>query len=434
MSILLRDCSWVVTQNASRDVLRDKSIYVEDGTIGEIASKIAHEADRVIECKDKIVMPGLINTHTHLPMTLLRGYVDDMPLQEWLEKKIWPTERKLTGELSYQGALLGCLEMIRTGTTCFMDMYFFMEDVARAVKKSGLRAFLSHAIIDLFDPERAEKDRENTQRLHRFVQNLGEPRIRFVLGPHAPYTCKEETLLRCKEISEKEKILIHTHIAETKKEQASFETKHGRREVEYLDKIGFLSPRLVAVHGVWLTRNEIELFRNQGVKVSHCPVSNMKLGDGGVAPLPEMFERGVTVSLGTDSASSNNCLDMFETMKICSLLHKAQRWDPTILPAQKVLDLATLGGAETLQIAEKVGSIEEGKAADIIALDLNAPNMMPIHGGDTVVSDLIYSAKGMNVSVTIVDGRLLMAEGKFQTIDEHEVYRAAQKAAMSLIR
>ena len=434
MSILLRDCSWVVTQNASRDVLRDKSIYVEDGTIGEIASKIAHEADRVIECKDKIVMPGLINTHTHLPMTLLRGYVDDMPLQEWLEKKIWPTERKLTGELSYQGALLGCLEMIRTGTTCFMDMYFFMEDVARAVKKSGLRAFLSHAIIDLFDPERAEKDRENTQRLHRFVQNLGEPRIRFVLGPHAPYTCKEETLLRCKEISEKEKILIHTHIAETKKEQASFETKHGRREVEYLDKIGFLSPRLVAVHGVWLTRNEIELFRNQGVKVSHCPVSNMKLGDGGVAPLPEMFERGVTVSLGTDSASSNNCLDMFETMKICSLLHKAQRWDPTILPAQKVLDLATLGGAETLQIAEKVGSIEEGKAADIIALDLNAPNMMPIHGGDTVVSDLIYSAKGMNVSVTIVDGRLLMAEGKFQTIDEHEVYHAAQKAAMDLTR
>jgi len=434
MSILLRACSWVVTQNASRDVLRDKSIYIEDGTIREIASKISHEADRVIECKDKIVMPGLINTHTHLPMTLLRGYVDDVPLQEWLEKKIWPTERKLTGELSYQGALLGCLEMIRTGTTCFMDMYFFMEDVARAVKQSGLRAFLSHAIIDVFDPERVEKDRENTQRLYRFVQNLGESRIQFVLGPHAPYTCKEETLLRCKEISEEEKVLIHTHIAETKMEQASFETKYGRREVEYLDKIGFLSPRLVAVHSVWLTRNEIELFRKHAVKVSHCPVSNMKLGDGGVAPLPEMFERGVPVSLGTDSASSNNCLDMFETMKICSLLHKAQRWDPTILPAQKVVDLATLGGAETLQIAEKVGSIEEGKAADIIALDLNAANMMPIHGKETVVSDLVYSAKGMNVSVTIVDGRLLMAEGKFQTIDEREVYRAAQKAAMDLIR
>jgi len=434
MSILLKDCSWVVTQNASRDIVRDKSIYVEDGMIREIASKVPHEADHVIECKDKIVMPGLINTHTHLPMTLLRGYVDDTPLQEWLEKKIWPTERKLTGELSYQGALLGCLEMIRTGTTCFMDMYFFMEDVARAVKQSGLRAFLSHAMIDLFDPERAEKDKENTQRLYRFVQNLGESRIQFALGPHAPYTCKEETLLRCKEISEKEKILIHTHIAETKMEQASFETKYGRREVEYLDKIGFLSPRLVAVHSVWLTRNEIELFRKHGVKVSHCPVSNMKLGDGGVAPLPEMFERGVPVSLGTDSASSNNCLDMFETMKICSLLHKAHRWDPTILPAQKVVDLATLGGAVTLQIAEKVGSIEEGKAADIIALDLNTPNMMPIHGKETVVSDLVYSAKGMNVSVTIVDGRLLMAEGKFQTIDEREVYRDAQKAAMDLIR
>ena len=433
MSILLRDCSWIVTQNAFRDVLRDKSIYIEDGTIREIASKIAHEADRVVECKDKIVMPGLINTHTHLPMTLLRGYVDDVPLQEWLEKKIWPTERKLTGGLSYQGALLGCLEMIRTGTTCFMDMYFFMEDVAKAVKQSGLRAFLSHAIIDAFDPERPDKERENTQRLRRFIQNLGESRIRFVLGPHAPYTCKEETLLRCKEISDREEILIHTHIAETKKEQAAFETKYGRREVEYLDKIGFLSPRLVAVHSVWLTRNEIELFRKHGVKVSHCPVSNMKLGDGGAAPLPEMFEAEVPVSLGTDSASSNNCLDMFETMKVCSLLHKAQRWDPTILPAQKILDLATLGGAETLQIAEKVGSIEEGKAADIIALDLEAPNMMPIHGKGTVVSDLVYSAKGMNVSITIVDGKLLMAKGEFLTLDEREVYRAAQEAAMKLV-
>ena len=401
--------------------------------IREIASKIPHEADHVVECKDKIVMPGLINTHTHLPMTLLRGYVDDMPLQEWLEKKIWPTEKKLTGELSYQGALLGCLEMIRTGTTCFMDMYFFMEDVARAVKQSGLRAFLSHAIIDVFDPERAEKESRNTERLYRFIQNFREPRIRFVLGPHSPYTCKEETLLRCKEISDKEGILIHTHIAETKKEQASFETRHGAREVEYLEQIGFLSQRLVAVHSVWLTRNEIELFKRRGVRVSHCPVSNMKLGDGGVAPLPEMFEARVPVSLGTDSASSNNCLDMFETMKVCSLLHKAQRWDPTILPAQKVLDLATLGGAETLRIAENVGSIVENKAADVIALDLKAPNMIPIHGKETVVSDLVYSAKGMNVSATIVNGRLLMAEGKFLTLDEGEVYRAAQKAAMELV-
>jgi 5-methylthioadenosine/S-adenosylhomocysteine deaminase len=433
MSILLKDCEWILTQNSSRDVLRGRSVYVEDGKIAEIGGNIACEADYVLDGRGKVLMPGLINTHTHLSMTLLRGYADDMPLHQWLETKIWPLEARLTGDICYAGALLGCLEMIRTGTTCFLDMYFFMEDVAKAVNEAGVRAFLSYAMIDLFDPERREKQKRTSDELSRFIKNLNSQKIGFALGPHAPYTCSTETLLRCREIADKEGTLIHIHIAETRREQVDFEKKYGMREVEYLDKIGFLCPKVVSVHSVWLTKSEVSIFGKRGVKVSHCPVSNMKLAIGGSPPLLEMFQNGVTVSLGTDGAASNNCLDMFETMKFCALLGKSHRWDPTVLPAQKVLDLATVEGAKALGIEDKVGSIEEGKDADLILVDLKAPNMRPIHGKDTVVSNIVYSAKGLNVDTTIVGGEILMANKQFKKLDETKIYENAEKAASQLI-
>jgi len=223
-------------------------------------------------------------------------------------------------------------------------------------------------------------------------------------------------------------------MAETRAEQVEFEKTHNMRETEYLDKIGFLCDSLVSAHCVWLTRSEVDLLGKRHVKVAHCPVSNMKLAEGGVAPLPEMFESHVTVGLGTDGAASNNSLDMFDTMKICALVHKAHRWDPTVLPAQRVLDLATIEGAQTLGMTESLGSIEKGKLADLIMVDLRSPNLAPIHGKDTIVSDMVYSAKGNDVDTTIVEGTPIMVGRKFVSLNEDEIYGDAEEAAATLLR
>jgi 5-methylthioadenosine/S-adenosylhomocysteine deaminase len=405
---------------------------IDDGMIIEVGAGVK-TADVVIDGAGKIVLPGLINTHTHLSMVLLRGYADDMHLQDWLQKKIWPLESRLTPEACYQGALLGCAEMIMSGTTTFMDMYFNMEEVARAVKESGLRAFLSYGIIDLFDSTKAKAEQEKTRKFFEYVKSLGTSRIQFALGPHAPYTCSPETLLWAKEFALKNNVIDHIHVAETRKEQADFQKQQGVRVVEYLDKIGALSNRMLAAHCVWVTKSEVGTLARAGVSVAHCPVSNMKLASGGVAPLPEMFEAGIAVGLGTDGAASNNSLDMFETMKVCALLHKAHRWDATVLDAQKTLDLATIEGARALGLQDKVGSIEVGKKADIIMLDMHSPNLNPIHGKETVVSDLVYSASPANVDTTMVDGQLLMTNRQLLTLDLQQTVQNAAKMANQLV-
>ncbi|MGA3297517.1 MAG: amidohydrolase, partial [Candidatus Bathyarchaeia archaeon] len=365
---------------------------------------------------------------------LFRGYADDMKLQDWLQKKIWPLESKLNGEDCYFGALLGSAEMIRSGTTTFVDMYFHMEDVARAVSKSGLRGFLSYGTIDLFNPVKSSAERQNVQKFHDYVKQLANPRVKFAVGPHAPYTCSEEMLQWAKDFAEKNNSILHIHVAETRREQADSHKQHGLRVVEYLEKIGALSKNMLAAHCVWLTKNEIKLLADAQVKVAHCPVSNMKLASGGVAPLPEMFEAGIPVGLGTDGAASNNSLDMFETMKVCALLHKASRWDPTILAAQKVLDLATIEGATALGADHEIGSIEVGKKADIILLDAKSPNLTPIHGKETIVSNLVYSASSGNVDTTIVDGRILMEGRTIKSLNMNEVYEETEKLASRLVK
>ncbi len=432
-SLLIKNADWITTQNENRDVLRNASILIRDGVIEEVGSTSVGSADVELDAKGKIALPGLINTHTHLSMTMFRGFADDMLLQDWLQKKIWPLEAKHTDETCYFGALLGSAEMIMSGTTTLVDMYFHMEAVAKAVGESGLRGFLSYGIVDQFDQAKARQERENTRKFFENIQALENPRIRFALGPHAPYTCSEETLLWAKDFAEKNGAIIHIHIAETRREQADFQKQHGMRVVEYLDKIGALSKNMLAAHCVWLTKSEVELLAKAGVSVAHCPVSNMKLASGGVAPLPEMFDRGIAVGLGTDGASSNNTLDMFETMKVCALLHKAHRWDPTVLNAQKVLDLATIGGARALGVEREIGSIEIGKRADIILINGKRPNMMPIHGKDTVVSDLVYSVSSGNVDTTIVDGSVLMQDREIKTVNLDEILPRAQELALRMV-
>ena len=313
-----------------------------------------------------------------------------------------------------------------------MCLHLEMKEVAKAVGESGLRGFLSYGIIDQFDQSKAQLEQEKTRKFSEHVRALRNPRIRFALGPHAPYTCSEETLLWAKDFAEENGAIIHVHIAETRREQADFQREHGMRVVEYLDKIGALSRNMLAAHCVWLTKSEVDLLAKAGVSVAHCPVSNMKLATGGVAPLPEMFDRGISVGLGTDGASSNNTLDMFETMKVCALLHKAHRWDPTVLNAQKVLDLATIEGARALGVEREIGSIEVGKRADIILINGKRPNMMPIYGKDTVVSDLVYSVSSGNVDTTIVDGSVLMQDREIKTVNLDEVLPRTQALAIRM--
>lgn len=433
MGILLRDCDWVVTQDPQRKILRNASVRISDRRIEEIGQLKPVPKDDIIDCKRKVLIPGLINTHTHLSMTLFRGYADDLELQEWLEKKIWPLEKRLTGDMCYYGALLGSLEMTRTGTTCLVDMYFHMEKVADAVEESGLRAILSYGVIDPVDGKGKGRERRNTTEFLQHIKSMNQPRIEFAVGPHAPYSCSSETLLWSRELAEKHDALVNIHIAETRGEQAQFEREKGVRVAEYLDKIGFLCDRVLAAHSVWLTKSEVRLFGKRGVRVAHCPVSNMKLAGGGVAPVPEMWEAGVPVGLGTDGPASNNSLDMFDTMKICALVHKAHRWDPTVANAQRVLDMATIEGARSIRKEKEIGSIEIGKRADLVLVDLKDPNMVPIHGKETVVSDLVYSANGYNADTTIVDGRVLMLRRKPISLDPEKVERGINSSIAELI-
>ncbi len=432
-SLLLKNCDWIVTQDEDRRVLRNASVKVVDGRITEVGQNISSTSAKTLDCHGKVLLPGLINTHTHLSMTLFRGYADDMELKDWLEQKIWPLEKKLTDEMCYNGALLGAWEMIRTGTTSFVDMYFHMERVADAVKQAGLRGFLSHGIIDPPDKAAKEKDRKKSIALSQYIKRLNDSRVRFILGPHSPYTCEEDTLLWAKEMAEKADTFVTVHVAETRREQAESETKRKLRTVDYLDRIGFLSERLLVAHAVWLTKSEVRILGEKRVKAAHCPVSNMKLAGGGVAPVPEMWDAKVPVGLGTDGPASNNSLDMFDTMKACALIHKAYRWDPTALPAQRVLDMATREGAKCVGMEDELGSIETGKRADMILVGLDKPNLIPVYSAGTIVSDLVYSANGSNVDTTIVEGVPLMLNQEFSTLEPGKIRELAQSSISKLV-
>jgi len=420
-----------VTQDASRNILRDTSIYVNDGRIVEIDKNTLRDADQVLNGQGMILLPGLVNTHTHVPMVIFRGYADDMPLQEWLSNRIWKLEPNMIEETCYWGTMLGCLEMIASGTTTFNDMYFFVEEEAKAARDAGLRAVLSSVILDATpDPK---LHRENAGKVLNSLKELGNPLVTPAIAPHAAYSCSEETLLWAKAQADKEHVMLHTHIAETRTEQMDIEKERKLKVVEYLDQIGFLGPNVLGAHCGWLSLNEVKLLGKSGTKVSHCPVSNMKLAVGGTAPLPEMFQSGVCVGLGTDGAASNNTLDMFETMKFCALLHKHSRWDPTLLPAQTTIDLATREGARALGMEGTIGSIEVGKLADMILVDARVPNMMPIHGKDTVISDLVYSANGANVDTTIVHGQVLMEKRRFTRLDVRAIADNVERVTQDLL-
>ena len=406
-------------------------IFVDDtGIIAGIGEKDRKkhkgEAEFIIDGDGAIALPGLVNTHTHAAMTLLRGYADDMILQDWLTQKIWPLEAHLTNKDVYHGTRLACIEMIRSGTTAFNDMYFFMDDAAQAVDKSGIRAVLSYGFIDLFSEEKREKECKATESLGAYIKGLNNPRIKAAAGPHAIYTVSTEGLQWCAEFAREQKIGIHIHLSETEGEVNECIARYGKRPGFLLEECGILTPHTVAAHGCWLDEAECSLLGSRGVHVSHNPASNMKLATNRAMPFHLLSGAGVNVCLGTDGCASNNNLDMFEESKIAALLQKFYWNNPTLLPAQEALSMATVNGAKALGFG--TGKLAIGAPADIVLVTTHSVCNTPLHHAS---SNIVYSCNGGAVETTICDGKVLMLEREIP--DEAEIRKSAARAAHELV-
>ncbi len=384
---------------------KETDVLIEGNQFKAIRNDIADDTARVIDGRGKAILPTFVNMHTHAAMTLLRSYADDLELHDWLTNYIWPLESKLTEDDIYHGTRLACLEMIKSGTTCFNDMYWFFHGTARAVEEMGLRAMLSSVFIDFSDEEKAAEQRKMTKTLYYREADTYSDRVRFALGPHALYSVSEKSLRWIRDFAEENDLLIHIHVSETVKEVEDCLAKYGLRPVQWLDKIGLLGPNVIAAHVVHVNHAEIGILADRGVKVVHNPVANMKLASGSF-PYGKMTANGVEVLLGTDGCSSNNNLDMLEEMKFASLHAKLLQNDATALPAGTIFDMATVKGAKALGLP--CGEIAEGKLADCMLIDLANHRLAP---GYHLIDDLVYSADSSCIDTVICDGRILMQDG-----------------------
>ncbi len=397
MSILIKN---VLHQDKLTDVL------IEGNRIARIASSISAPAGaEVLDGTDKAIIPGFINTHTHASMTLFRGYGDDLPLMTWLEDYIWPVEAQMTAHDVYVGARLACLEMLRSGTTCFLDMYMHPLETAKAVEEMGLRAHLSYTLFDQGNAERAELDRKRSYEYFDRFKEFSD-RITFTLGPHAIYTVSGEQLQFCHQFAVEHNVKIHLHLSETKGEIDECVRQHGLTPVRYLEKLGILSEHLVLAHVVWIDDEEMDLLAKYNVSVVHNPASNLKLASGYAFKYEEMKRRGIRIGIGTDGCSSSNNLDMVVAMKLASFLGKGWRFDSTACKADDIFASATSVGADILGIP--AGRVEEGALADVCLVDLNTPELVPLNN---LTSNLVYATSGSScVDTVIVDGRILMRD------------------------
>jgi 5-methylthioadenosine/S-adenosylhomocysteine deaminase len=427
--ILISGC--IVLPMKNRSFIKNGAIAVKDRKIvfvGKSSSVAGMVAGLKIDAKGKVALPGLINCHTHVPMTLFRGVAEDQPLNDWLKKIIWPLEAKLSSEDIYLGSVLGCLEMIRSGTTCLSDTYFHEDMVAKAVKASGLRGVLAEGIIEGGNKAFAERMLKRSVGFAKSFHGYADGRVDVMLGPHAAYSCSPELLTKVAEEASRLGVGVHLHVAESRAMFDELEKKYGCGEVEFLDKLGVLKGNVVAAHCIDLTNKDRRILAERDVSVVYCPVANMKLGLG-AAHVKDLLDLGVRVGLGTDGPASNNSLDMFETMKFGALLQKAVYRDPTVLSAYRTLEMATIDGARVLGLGEQVGSLEVGKKADVILVDLSKPHLKPLHD---VYANLVYSARGSDVDTVIVNGKILMQNQQVKTLDEQMVMEKAEQAAFKL--
>lgn len=419
---------YILTINENLDVIKDGAVAVKGKKIVDVdTAKVIlkkYSYKEIIEGRDRVVLPGLINTHTHAAMVYFRGLADDIPLNEWLKKHIWPAENRwLNPEFISNSIGLACLEMLKAGVTTYNDMYFFGDSAAMTTKEMGMRAVLGIGILD-FPSASAKTTDEYFINAESFINNYhGDELITPCIAPHATYTCSPDTLKRSKAVAEKFDILLHIHLSETEWEVGEIISAHGRRPVEHLEALGFLDERVLAAHCVWLEDKEIENLAKRNVGVSHCIESNLKLASG-IAPVPKMIDAGIKVTFGTDGAASNNDLNILSEMSTAAKVHKAISKDTTVVDAKTVVIMATRWGAEVLGLKDKIGSIEKGKCADIITIDLKKPHLTPIYD---VYSHIVYAVMASDVETVMINGRLIINDKKLYTANEDEILQKASK-------
>lgn len=405
------------------DILIENDIITALGVVEEQSVSGA----QIIDGTRTVAMPGLVNTHTHAAMTLLRSYADDMELMPWLNEKIWPAEAKFVNESIYWGSALAAVEMIQSGTTTFADMYDSMHEVAKVVEESGLRANLSRGCVVFSDPEL--KNIQKNVRLYENFNHKADGRIKVWFAPHAPYTCPPDYIEKIVEAAKSCNAGIHVHLAETLDEQRQIAEGYGKTPTEYLNDLGVFELPTLAAHSVYLSDTDIAILKEHDVGIAHNPTSNLKLASG-IADIPKYLRAGLHVGIGTDGCSSNNTLNMFKEMAICSFVQKANAMDPTVLPAEEVLQLATIGGANVLRWENEIGTLEVGKKADLILVDIDKPHFAP---WNNVVSDLVYSAQGSDVKTTIVNGTVLMKDYEILTLDVERIMAETARIARAIL-
>ncbi|MDY6951571.1 MAG: amidohydrolase [Thermodesulfobacteriota bacterium] len=425
----------ILTVNSAFDTVEDGLLCIEGGRIARIAEKPRHQplpaARKRVDARGGIILPGLVNTHTHSPMILFRGMADDLPLMTWLNDHIFKAEaRWLNPETVFTATLLSCAEMLLSGTTTCCDGYFFEDSVARAVQGSGMRAVVAQGIVDFPAPGVPEPEK-NVDEALQFIETWQKknPLIHPGLFCHSPYTCSKKTLKAARKVADGTDTLFQIHVAETKKEAEETQLRHGISPVQYLDGLGVLNPRTLLVHGIWVDEADMACMAKRGVGVSITTESHMKLASG-TAPVPEFLACGLSVGMGTDGCASNNNLDMFQEMDFMAKVHKARLLDPTVMDARQVLTMAARGGAAAIGLGDTIGSIEVGKRADVIIVDTHKPHLTPLYDP---ASHLVYAASGSDVRDVVIEGRVVVENRRLLTIDVEAVMEEVTSLARHMV-
>jgi len=424
-------CGKVLTMDQGEGLIEQGAVAVDGDRIIAVGKEqelnAIYRPGKLIHRPMGLVMPGLVNVHTHAPMAILRGVADDLPLMSWLQDYIFPVEARLTSEAVYYGALLSMVEMIKTGTTSFCDMYLFAADVARAATEIGMRGWIGEAVFDFPSPNYGDVA-NSLACLDALAGEYNNPLITPTVDPHAVYTCSPDLLLKLKEKAVDGGTSMVIHLSETRDEVAQVRDRFGLTPVQHMENLGILDDEVLAAHCVVLTEEDIELLAGRGVRVAHCPESNMKLASG-VAPVPDLLAAGVRVGLGTDGSASNNDVDMFGEMDMAAKVHKVERLDPTVMDAGQTLKMATMGGASALAAEGEIGSLAPGKKADMIVVDLDQPHLTPLYN---LSSHLVYAARGSDVVDSVINGQVVMADRRLTMVDEAEIMARVRELATRL--